>query len=190
VIFQGFARRIIFLSVSSRLRRRLGSAITAEPADDPRQQLDRAERTLGRPRAVYQILWVRGFIDPTISGRGFNLFKPLRRHFRATPFCRQVYNAGIVSVPNARRAFLVGAAIPACGKGSRKIEIPSAFCGFSRLCKAENFPVGRHVDFLFRAIGAAPTATTMPPTMPRPGAPSPRHVRASARRRPGLVAAI
>jgi len=39
---------------------------------------------------VYQILWVRGFRDHTISGRGFNLFKPLRRHFRATPFCRQV----------------------------------------------------------------------------------------------------
>ena len=42
---------------------------------------------------VYQILWVRVFRDHTISGRGFNLFKPLRRHFRAngrTPFCRQV----------------------------------------------------------------------------------------------------
>jgi len=90
---------------------------------------------------VDYILWVRGFRDPTISGRGFNLFKPLRRHFRATPFCRQVYNAGIVSVPNARRAFLDGAAIPACGKGSRKIEILSAFCGFSTLCKAENFPL-------------------------------------------------
>ncbi len=25
----------------------------------------------------------------TISGRGFNLFKPLRRHFRATPFCHR-----------------------------------------------------------------------------------------------------
>jgi hypothetical protein len=39
---------------------------------------------------VYQILWVRVFRDHTISGRGYNLFKPLRRHFRATPFCRQV----------------------------------------------------------------------------------------------------
>jgi hypothetical protein len=38
--------------------------------------------------AVYQILWLRGFRDHTISGRGFNLFKRLRRHFRATPFCR------------------------------------------------------------------------------------------------------
>jgi hypothetical protein len=33
---------------------------------------------------VYQILWVRVFRVHTISGRGFNLFKPLRRHFRAT----------------------------------------------------------------------------------------------------------
>ena len=40
-------------------------------------------RTVGRA-AEYQILWVRGFRDHTISGRGFNLFKPLRRHFRAT----------------------------------------------------------------------------------------------------------
>ena len=50
------------------------------------RQPDRA-----RPAApVYHILWVRVFRDHTISGRGFNLFKPLRRHFRATPFCRQV----------------------------------------------------------------------------------------------------
>ena len=35
----------------------------------------------------YQMLWVRGFRDHTISRRGFNLFKPLRRHFPAT--CRQ-----------------------------------------------------------------------------------------------------
>ncbi len=30
----------------------------------------------------YQMLWVRGFRGHTISGRGFNLFKLLRRHFR------------------------------------------------------------------------------------------------------------
>src|SRR5277367_3110351 len=40
-------------------------------------------RTVGRA-AAYQMLWVRGYRDHTISGRGFNLFKPLRRHFRAT----------------------------------------------------------------------------------------------------------
>src|SRR5271167_353122 len=39
--------------------------------------------------APYQILWVRGWRAHTISGRGSNLFKPLRRHFRATPSCRQ-----------------------------------------------------------------------------------------------------
>jgi hypothetical protein len=44
-------------------------------------------RTVGRAGA-YHILWVRGYRDHTIPGRGFNLFKPLRRHFRATPFCR------------------------------------------------------------------------------------------------------
>src|ERR1700734_1732765 len=38
--------------------------------------------------AAYHILWVRGYRDHTIPGRGFNLFKPLRRHFRATPSCR------------------------------------------------------------------------------------------------------
>src|SRR5271156_3499965 len=42
------------------------------------------------------MLWVRGFRDHTISGRGFNLFKPLRRHFRATPF--------LPSGPLARRS--------------------------------------------------------------------------------------
>jgi hypothetical protein len=29
------------------------------------------------------MLWVRGFRDHTISRPGFNLFKPLRRHFPA-----------------------------------------------------------------------------------------------------------
>jgi hypothetical protein len=38
---------------------------------------------------VYHILWVRSFRAHTISRPGFNLFKPLRRHFPATPFCRQ-----------------------------------------------------------------------------------------------------
>jgi hypothetical protein len=35
---------------------------------------------------VYHILWVRGFQGTTISAPGINLFKPLRRHFRATRF--------------------------------------------------------------------------------------------------------
>ena len=37
-------------------------------------------------------MWVRGFRDHTTSGREFNLFKPLRLHFRATPFCRQAHS--------------------------------------------------------------------------------------------------
>ena len=44
-------------------------------------------RTFSRA-PVYHILCVRRLRGPTISGRGFNLFKALRRHFRATP-CRQ-----------------------------------------------------------------------------------------------------
>ena len=63
-------------------------------------------------------MWVRGFRDPTISGRGFNLFKPLRRHFRA--------GAG----PERR---VWGTRLP-------RGEIPSAFSEFSMLCEAENFP--------------------------------------------------
>ena len=159
------------------------AVIATEPADDLRQRLDRAERRLGQPRTVYQMLWVRGFRDPTISGRGFNLFKPLRRHFRATPFCRQALSRRDPRERSGERS-------AGGGTGSRKIEIPSAFCAFSTLCKAENFPSARHADFLFRAIGAAPTGTTMPPTISRPDALSPRHMRASARRRPELVAAI
>ena len=39
----------------------------------------------GSARApVYHILWVRGFRPIPFPGSGFNLFKPLRRHFRAT----------------------------------------------------------------------------------------------------------
>jgi hypothetical protein len=48
----------------------------------------RPERTVSRA-PVYQMLWLRGFRDHTNPGRGFNLFNPLRRHFRATPSCRR-----------------------------------------------------------------------------------------------------
>jgi hypothetical protein len=58
---------------------------------------------------AYQILWVRGFRAHTISGRGFNLFKALRRHFRATPLCRQTLSrratfCAIESIPSKERA--------------------------------------------------------------------------------------
>ena len=52
---------------------------------------------------VYQILWVRGFRDYTIFGRGFNLFKPLRRHFRATPFLPSGPCAPIPETPRFKR---------------------------------------------------------------------------------------
>jgi hypothetical protein len=47
---------------------------------------------------VYQMLWLPGFRAHTISGSGFNLFKPLRRHFRATPFCRQRRDASVQKI--------------------------------------------------------------------------------------------
>jgi len=40
-------------------------------------------------RFQYQILGVQGCGAHTISGREFNLFKPLRHHSRASPLCRQ-----------------------------------------------------------------------------------------------------
>jgi hypothetical protein len=42
----------------------------------------------GQPRARVPDVVAQGFRDHTNPGRGFNLFKPLRRHFRATPSCR------------------------------------------------------------------------------------------------------
>jgi hypothetical protein len=64
--------------------------------------------------SVDYILWVRGFRDHTISGPGYNLFKLLRRHFRA--------GAG----PDA------GAGAPR--RDSFRVS------EFSMLCEAENFP--------------------------------------------------
>jgi hypothetical protein len=49
------------------------------------------KRTVSRA-PVYQMLWVRDFGDHTILGRGFNLFKPLRRHFRAGAGRRDKWN--------------------------------------------------------------------------------------------------
>src|SRR5277367_5434409 len=45
-------------------------------------EISSPERTVSHA-PVYQMLCLRGFGDHTILGRGFNLFKPLRRHFRA-----------------------------------------------------------------------------------------------------------
>ena len=51
---------------------------------------------------VYQMLWLRGFRGHTIPGRGFNLFKPLRRHFRATPFAVSPSRAAIPATERSR----------------------------------------------------------------------------------------
>jgi hypothetical protein len=48
------------------------------------------------------MLGVRGFRGHTISGRGFNLFKPLRRHLRANPLGEQRRDrCGICSAASA-----------------------------------------------------------------------------------------
>jgi len=72
-----------FSSASSEFRA-LGAFFCNFPNRDLCHSRGSAARAAhGQP--AYQILWVRGFRGHTISGRGFNLFKPLRRHFRATP---------------------------------------------------------------------------------------------------------
>ena len=176
-----------------------------------------------------QILWARRFRATTISAPGFNLFNPLRRHFRAARSCRRPLaprsrrnvavhdRLGGLSVtaareqerlvdlwrgrsperlgapaPAARRAFLEAAGGPPAGEtGLREIEIPSAFCEFSKLCRAENFPVGRDADAVVRATGVRPRpeAATLP-IVSRSDAVSPRRRRASAGRCARLVAAI
>jgi len=70
-------------------------------------------RTVGRAPA-YQVLWVRGLRAHTISGRGFNLFKALRHHFRATRPCRQTLSrraifCAIESIPSKELAAAAGA---------------------------------------------------------------------------------
>jgi hypothetical protein len=63
----------------------------------------------GQPRARVPDVVAQGFRDHTNPGRGFNLFKPLRRHFRATPLCRQSLSrratfCAIESIPSKERA--------------------------------------------------------------------------------------
>ena len=142
---------------------------------------------------AYHILWVRGLRGHTIPGHGSNLFKRLQRHFRATPFCRQVYSeCWDLSVPNARRASPVGAARHlGLRSGLAQNRILSAFCEFSRICKEENFPLSRDADPLFHATGARPRPdTTTCPIVSRPDALPPRRTRASAHNREEVVAAI
>jgi hypothetical protein len=75
----------------------------------------------GHRARVYQILWVRDVRDPTISRRGFNLFKPLRRHFWATPFCRHALSRRDPRRPKhlASKDRRFGSSIPAGTVGTR-----------------------------------------------------------------------
>ena len=52
----------------------------------------------GQPRARVPNVVGSRFPAHTISGPGFNLFKSLRRHFRANPFCRQRRNASFQKI--------------------------------------------------------------------------------------------
>jgi hypothetical protein len=187
VSFQGFARRGRF--------RRFAPALSFL-------------RTVSRA-PVYQIWWVRRFRGHTISGRWFNLFKPLRRHFRATPFAvnlsrrdpggriasvqkiddRLGVSSGSRAAPAACRAVLLGVrgVSLASGTGSRKI---SPLCEFSRFCRAENFRLDLAADPIIRATGVRPGPEATSPIVSRPDALSARPMRANARRRAGLVAAI
>src|SRR5271163_1617646 len=74
-------------------------------------------RTVNRA-PVYHILWSRGFRDTTISGRGSNLSKPLRRHFEPTPFCRPAPRAAIPATERGASASF----------GSRRTSAINAVC--------------------------------------------------------------
>jgi hypothetical protein len=93
----------------------------------------------------------------------------------------------------AARAFPVGASPfrRPIGTSSHKSEILSAFCAISRLCKAENFPLGRDADTGFRATGVRrrPETTTVL-IVSRPDAFPPRDMLDSAGRCARLVPAI
>src|SRR5271154_618502 len=49
-----------------------------------------------------------------------------------------------------------------------RIEILSAFCDFSRLCKAQNFPSGRNAARLFHSTGVRPWRNRTSATVPSP----------------------
>ena len=78
-------------------------------------------------------------------GVEFNLFKVLRRHLRATPSASR---AAIWATQRlglrCRTINSAAASSETATQESTRIEFPSAFWDFSRLCKAENFPSGRN----------------------------------------------
>jgi hypothetical protein len=71
-----------------------------------------------------------------------------------------------------------------------RVEISSAFCEFSRLCRAENFRLDLAADPIFRATGVRPRREATSLIVSRPDALSARPMRANAPPRAGLVAAI
>jgi len=88
---------------------------------------------------VYQKLWLRGFRDHTISGRGFNLFKPLRHHFRATPFAVSPSRAAIPATKRLQsKRSTISPAVSAGNAAQEQIYAPPKG-GFAR-------PAGRCVS--------------------------------------------
>ncbi len=92
-------------------------------------------RTAGRAPA-HQMLWVRGYRGHTISGRGFNLIKRLRRHFRATPLAVQPSRAAIPQPKRAVQKIVERLA----GWDSFPIWEFSSLC----LCRADDFQSRRN----------------------------------------------
>jgi len=72
-------------AISGRLR--FAVSLSRRDPGDPNASVQKS--MIGSAGMVYQMLWIRGFRGHTISRRGFNLFKVLRRPFRTTPFCCQ-----------------------------------------------------------------------------------------------------
>jgi hypothetical protein len=81
-----------------------------------------------RRAPVHQILWLQGFRDHTISGLGFNLFNPLRRHFRSTPFCSSPL------APRSRRPKRLGSRI--CSRASSRGRDPTRIEGDLKTSKS------------------------------------------------------
>ena len=87
----------------------------------------KSERPVRRA-PVYHILWLRGLRAHTISGPGFNLFKSLRRHFRASPSVADDGRFG------TRRAASIGRGVAHCAKPQRRSSsaIGAIIMGISR----------------------------------------------------------
>ena len=96
---------------------------------------------------MYHILWVRRFRDHTNPGRRFNLFKPLRRHFRAAsvlpygslaPAIRRPkrlrFKRSTIGVGSPRGTAALGGLYFAASRA-----IIFSFHEFSMLCSQDNF---------------------------------------------------